>query len=209
MSSRSGFAVEFCLVFLLAGAVPSALADMIIQLKDGTSIKVPVQKENFVGFAFTESADGSGLINLALSSNGGRIASGFTGWSTPASLVIDGQRGPDDPNPNSTAKDSIAAYSLGMEPFQIVFRQQAEVRRVAIMHKFGGGGGGRDIIERARLVFSDGSSQEIRFDRTYSLQTVDIAPKITSSIKVEPIGFYPGSDRRWGVIEFEAWGIIR
>jgi hypothetical protein len=148
----------------------------------------------------------AGMTNFALAGNGGVVVSGFTGWGTPRTLVNDGQKGPDDPNPYSTAKDNIAAYSVGAEPFQVNFRQSSEIHRVGIMHKYGGGAGGRDIIRQARLTFSDGTAQQITFNQTYGLQYLDITPKVTQSIRVEPLNFYPGSDRRWGLIEFEAWG---
>ncbi|MBI4384458.1 MAG: hypothetical protein HY579_10545 [Nitrospinae bacterium] len=206
MSRSIRIALICCVLGFVLGA-PNAFADVLIQLKDGTAVAVPVSKENVVSITFTESA--AGLINAALSANGGKVVSGFTGWGTPAALVIDGQAGPDDMQPTSTARDNIAAYSVGAEPFQISFRQLTEVRRIGIMHKFSGGAGGRDIVERARLTFSDGSSQEVRFAKTYSMQTVEIAPRVTTTLKVEQLSFYPGNDRRWGVIEFEVWGTPR
>jgi len=177
---------------------------MRIILKNGQSIAVPVDQQDIQSIVFESGP--VAFSNSALASNGGTVVSGFSAWNTPRSLVIDGRAGPDDPGANSTAKDGIAAYSYGTEPFQVNFARPINIQRIGIMHKYGGGGGARHTIERARLVFSDGSSQEIRFQRTYAMQYVDVSPRMSTSVRVEPLSFYPASDSRWGVIEFEALG---
>jgi hypothetical protein len=203
---RSVFAalvmITLCLFFF-----SSAYGEMRIQLRNGLSISVPINKEDISSIHFDEKTVNNDFVNYALVSKGGKVTSGFTGWSTPRALIIDGIAGPDDPSPSSSSKDGIAAYSVGSEPFQVDFNQQVKVQRLGIMHKYGGGGGARYIIERARIVYSDGASQEIKFSKTYSMQYVDVTPHITNFVRVEPLSFYPASDSRWGVIEFEALGI--
>ncbi|MEE9913705.1 MAG: hypothetical protein K4571_18500 [Deltaproteobacteria bacterium] len=185
--------------------VSGAQAEMRIQLKGGRSMTIPVAKEDVVSIHFDD-GQVSGLKNFALTANGGRITSGFTAWSTPRSVVNDGITGPDAADEYSQARDGIAAYSFNNEAFKVEFSRPVNVRRIGIVHKFGGGGGGRHIMERARIVFANGVSQEIQFSDKYAMQYVDIVPVVTDSVRVEPVSFYRHKDGRWGIIEFEALG---
>lgn len=209
MTYRRMFITCVTAAFLGAVFVTGAGADVQILLRNGKSLSVPVQKDDIVAIQFTEDAGEKKMINYALSANGGRVITGFTAWGTPRTLVNDGNIGPDDPNPNGVTKDGIAAYSYGTESFQVEFNNDVRIERIGIMHKYGGGGGARHTIRRARLVFSDGTAQEIELQPKYALQYVDVLPTMTRSIRVEPLAFYEHSDPRWGIVEFEALGAGR
>lgn len=193
-------------LFMVMLLAPGAQAEMRIQLKGGKSMTIPVAKEDVLSIHFEDGQVSSGLKNFALAANGGRITAGFTAWSTPRSVVNDGITGPDATDEYSQAKDGIAAYSFNNEAFKVEFSHPVKVQRIGIVHKLGGGGGSRHVIERARIVFSNGISQEVRFSDKYAMQYVDIVPVVTDSVRVEPISFYRHKDGRWGIIEFEALG---
>lgn len=206
MMYRRKFITCVTAAFLGAVFVTGAGADVQILLRNGKTLSVPVKKEDVVAIQFTDEAGGMKMTNHALSSNGARVTTGFTAWGTPRSLVNDGNIGPDDPNPNSTSKDGIAAYSFGTEPFQVEFGSPTRIERIGIMHKLGGGGGERHTIKRARIVFSDSSTQEIELQPKSGLQHIEVYPTVTRFIRVEPLSFYEHSDSRWGIVEFEALG---